>query len=113
MKKLGEILLVILIMLGITAGCVYVYKIFTNPDNNVANVDVKEENAMFTLENYPKVDASLATQPLTDAFAAAFTGENDIAEEWYDYTNTHPAYIRLIDKEVDVIVVTEPSEDEL
>lgn len=113
MKKLGEILLVILIILGITAGCVYVYKIFTNPDNNVANVDVKEENAMFTLENYPKVDASLATQPLTDAFAAAFTGENDIAEEWYDYTNTHPAYIRLIDKEVDVIVVTEPSEDEL
>ena len=113
MKKLGEILFVILIMLGITAGCVYVYKIFTNPDNNVANVDVKEENAMFTLENYPKVDASLATQPLTDAFAAAFTGENDIAEEWYDYTNTHPAYIRLIDKEVDVIVVTEPSEDEL
>ena len=113
MKKLGEILLVILIILGITAGCVYVYKIFTNPDDNVANVDVKEENAMFTLENYPKVDASLATQPLTDAFAAAFTGENDIAEEWYDYTNTHPAYIRLIDKEVDVIVVTEPSEDEL
>ncbi len=68
---------------------------------------------LYTLENYPKVDASLATQPLTNAFIKNFTGVNDIDVSTLDYTNTHPGYLRLIDGEVDLIVVTQPSDDEL
>ena len=68
---------------------------------------------MYDLSNYPKVDASLATQPLTNAFIENFTGKQNIDEEILDYTNTHPGYVRLINDEVDLIVVTEPSKEEL
>lgn len=67
---------------------------------------------LFTKETLPRIDASLATQPLTDAFVKNFTGET--AEELgIEYTNTHPAYVKLINNETDLIVVTEPSEEEL
>ena len=110
--KIKTLILTLLIMVVITVGCIFAYNYFTS-DNTDASVNEEQKSTLFTLDNYPKVDASLATQPLTDAFAAAFTGEKNIPDDWYGYTNTHPAYLRLIDKEVDVIVVTEPSEDEL
>ncbi len=110
--KIKTLILTLLIMVVITVGCIFAYNYFTS-DNTDVSVNEEQKSILFTLDNYPKVDASLATQPLTDAFAAAFTGEKNIPDDWYGYTNTHPAYLRLIDKEVDVIVVTEPSEDEL
>ena len=110
--KIKTLILTLLIMVVITVGCIFAYNYFTS-DNTDVSVNDEQKSILFTLDNYPKVDASLATQPLTDAFAAAFTGEKNIPDDWYGYTNTHPAYLRLIDKEVDVIVVTEPSEDEL
>ena len=110
--KIKTLILTLLIMVVITVGCIFAYNYFTS-DNTDVSVNEEQKSTLFTLDNYPKVDASLATQPLTDAFAAAFTGEKNIPDDWYGYTNTHPAYLRLIDKEVDVIVVTEPSEDEL
>ena len=114
MKKLGEILAVILILVLITVGCIYVYNVLTATETDVGvNPQIEESNVMFTLDNYPKVDASSATQPLADAFVAAFTGEDNIPEEWYDYTKTHQAYVKLIDKKADVIIVTQPSDDEL
>ena len=67
---------------------------------------------LFTKEEFPKIDASLATQPLTNAFYENFTGESSENIE-PDYSNTHPAYQKLIAGEKDLIVVTEPSEDEL
>lgn len=110
--KIKTLILTLLIMVVITVGCIFAYNYFTS-DNTDVSVNEEQKSTLFTLDNYPKVDASLATQPLTDAFATAFTGEKNIPDDWYGYTNTHPAYLRLIDKEVDVIVVTEPSEDEL
>ena len=110
--KIKTLILTLLIMVVITVGCIFAYNYFTS-DNTDVSVNEEQKSILFTLDNYPKVDASLATQPLTDAFATAFTGEKNIPDDWYGYTNTHPAYLRLIDKEVDVIVVTEPSEDEL
>ena len=79
-------------------------------------------SALFTKENFPKMDASLATQPLTDAFYQNFLGLTP-ADDGYDgYTNTHWGYERLItghttfkDKEYadrDIIVVTYPSAEE-
>lgn len=56
-----------------------------------------------------RVDASLATQPLMDAYVGALK-EYNLKK---DYTNTDPAYTKLINGETDLIIVTEPSSDEL
>lgn len=117
MKKIFKIFIALLFICIITFLCYESYVLFTNQVDKDNDEKLAEEQLdftpIFTLENYPKVDASLATQPLTNAFIKTFTGEENISEEYLDYTNTHPAYIRLIDKEADLIVVTEPSEDEL
>ena len=119
-EKIFKILLILVAIFIITYGCVLIYEHFTldntpkisDEESKQSNEEISNE-PIFTLEDYPKVDASLATQPLTDAFIKNFTGEKEISEEYLDYTNTHPGYIRLIDGDVDLIVVTEPSEDEL
>ena len=105
MKKFLTCLLVLIIMVAIVISCVFAYNYFTNGG-------VYSKEPLFSLENYPKVDASLATQPLTNAFIKNFTGE-EINTDELNYTNTHPGYVRLINGEVDLIVVTEPSEEEL
>ena len=97
------IILTILFMVAVVISCFFAYKFFT--ENH-------EEEPLFTLETYPRVDASLATQPLTDAFIKAFVGE-DVDTDKIEYTNTHPAYIKLINGDTDLIVVTEPSSEEL
>lgn len=102
-NKILLIILTILVMAVIIITCVLAYKIST--ENYVAK-------PLFTLETYPRVDASLATQPLTDAYIKAFVGD-DVDIDSIEYTNTHPAYIKLINGETDLIVVTEPSEEEL
>lgn len=56
-----------------------------------------------------RVDASLATQPLMDFYVDNLTNFNLKK----DYTNTDPAYTKLINGETDLIIVTEPSSDEL
>lgn len=117
MKKAVQIIVVLLLMAVIVAGCVFAYFKFTSKDTEGNNGgEIKKEEVsnepLFSLEEYPKVDASLATQPLTNAFFENFTGEKANEEE-LDYTNTHPGYVRLINDEVDLIVVTEPSEEEL
>lgn len=56
-----------------------------------------------------RVDASLATQPLMDAYVEGLKDYNLKK----DYTNTDPAYTKLINWETDLIIVTEPSSDEL
>lgn len=117
MKKflslLGTILAMALIVLICLGAYNYVIDI-ENEQNRVQDELTKEINSepLFSLEDYPKVDASLATQPLTDAFIENFTGTLP-SEEDLDYTNTHPGYVRLINGEVDLIVVTEPSDEEI
>lgn len=117
MKNFLSKLCTILVMALIIFICfgAYTYVIDLEDARNEVELNGKQEiskNPLFTLENYPKVDASLATQPLTDAFIENFTGTLP-SEEELDYTNTHPGYVRLINDEVDLIVVTEPSEEEL
>lgn len=129
MKKGMKVLFTILFMIVVIALCMLAYWYFTKLENtvgekqneNVNQVQNSEEkgilaknatDAIFGTKDYPKVDASLATQPLTNAFIKNFTNsEIDVSK--LDYTNTHPGYVRLINDEVDLIVVTEPSEEEL
>lgn len=68
---------------------------------------------LYDLATFPKIDASLATQPLTNAIVKDFTGGQDFDTSILNYSNTHPGYVKLINDEVDLIVVTEPSEEEL
>ena len=116
---LSIVFIIIVILLCITAYCY-----FTKPEevnkqqSGIQNEQINENlkkgatQAIFNLDNYPKVDASLATQPLTDAFIKNFTASNvDVSQ--IEYTNTHPSYVKLINDEVDLIVVTEPSAEEL
>lgn len=118
MKKFLSIFGTIIIMAIIVFVCLgaYNYVIDLEDEQNRVEQDLSSHsvstNPIFSLEDYPKVDASLATQPLTDAFIKNFTGTLP-SEEDLDYTNTHPGYVRLINDEVDLIVVTEPSEEEL
>ena len=117
MGKKSRVLITIFVMIIVIGGCIFAYMKLGKKDNQVANTNqVSEEpistEPIFTLENCPKVDASLATQPLTSAMIKNFTGE-DVKDEDLNYSNTHPAYVKLINDEVDLIVVTEPSEEEL
>lgn len=115
MKKKVVILLVVLV---VTIGvCVGAYFLFTN-DRNIPNVPPEPEiteNNKNTLDNdtMPRVDASLATQPLMDAYVKYFANEDILTDVKNNYTNTHPAYEKLVNNETDLIVVTEPSEEEL
>ncbi len=67
---------------------------------------------LFTLRTYPRVDGSTATHPLSIAFTEAFTGAN-VTPELMPISKTHQAYLNLIAGDVDLILVTSPSEDEL
>lgn len=68
----------------------------------------------FTLPNYPRVDGSTATIPLSEAFAAALTKKTvEEVRPYILHNKTHQAYINLVEKKADIIFVTSPSEDEL
>ena len=113
MKKFLSVLLIIIFMVAIIAGCFSAYLLFTKPQKaDEQSPEVISSEPLFTLDNYPIVDASLATQPLTNAFIKNFTGK-DVDPNSLGYTNTHPGSVRLINGEADLIVVTEPSADEL
>ena len=64
-----------------------------------------------TIETYPKVDGSTATLPLSEALFMLATGESEkVAAEQVVHTKTTNSYYRLYDKEVDLLIVYEPSE---
>lgn len=114
-KKILFNILVILTCALIVLGCIFGYKHFTK--KNTENVKkVAEEkissDPIFTDEDYPVVDGSTATIPLAEAFESNFKGK-DVSEVEVSHSKTHNAYVKLINDEVDLILVTEPSEDEL
>jgi len=68
----------------------------------------------FTMETYPKVDGSTVTIPLSEAVAATLTRSTlEAVRPYILHNKTHQAYLNLIDKKVDLIFVTGPSEEEL
>ncbi len=72
------------------------------------------ERPSFTLENYIRVDGSTVTIPLSEAIAAALTGETiETVRPYILHNKTHSAYVNLIDEKTDLIFVTSPSEEEL
>lgn len=108
MKKALVIVATLIIMIGVTVGCVYWYKIATSEKEEVISTE-----PLFTLDNYPKVDASLAIHPLVDSLAANFLGVEE-SELNYKYTTsrTSDVYRNLIEGKVDVIFAAEISEED-
>ena len=110
-KRIINILLVIIVIL-VLAACVLGYIYFTK-EKTKPIIDPEEKKAIqnqekiFSLENYPKIDGSTVTLPLAEAFKANFTG-TDIKS----HSKTHNAYVNLINGDTDLILVTAPSEDE-
>ncbi|MGM9850330.1 MAG: PstS family phosphate ABC transporter substrate-binding protein [Bacilli bacterium] len=107
-KKTGILGYAVIIMLMAFSCIVAYYYLVVLPKTK----ENKTDEILFTKETLPRVDASLATQPLMDAFVLNFTGKTT-EEMGVEYSNTDPAYTKLINNEADLIVVTEPSEDEL
>ena len=107
MKKTLAIIITIFFMVGIVLGCVFWYKTATTPS------EVSADKPIFTLENYPRVDASLAIHPLVDSIASNFLGIPE-GELNFEYTTTRSSevYRNLIDGKVDVIFAAEISEED-
>lgn len=114
-KKIVILLVVLIVTIGLCLGA---YFLFTREEEK--EVDAPEESLVteenkgsVNTQNMPRVDASLATQPLLDAYVNYFAHDDILEDIQLDYTNTHPAYEKLIKGETDLIIVTEPSEEEL
>ncbi len=95
-----KLLIVLLVILVLVFGGLLTKKILDEKKENYYDNTVYDKEV--------RIDASLATQPLTDAYIKGLDNFNIKA----DYTNTDPAYTKLINKETDLIIVTQPSKEE-
>jgi len=114
-KNLIILIVAVVVMLAAATFCfLYFTKswIFAEDSESSTNTDQTDLEPIFSKENYPKFDASTATQPLVMAFYKDFTGDTTAKTTDFGFTKTHQAYERLVKKQVDLIVVTQPSKDE-
>ena len=113
MKKVLAILITLVIMVGIIMGCVYWYKLETSDINENEKTEDISDEPLFTMDNYPRVDASLAIHPLVDSIASNFLGVDESELNFsYTKTRTSEVYRNLIDGKVDVIFAAEISEED-
>jgi len=85
-----------------------------SPNGEGETNDGNEASLQFTAEEYPVVDGSTATIPLSEQFAAAVMGMDiEEARQYIQHNKTHAAYENLIRGDADIIFVTSPSEEEL
>ncbi len=125
-KKILFLLLGIILILG---GCFGIFKVITSDNEENPNLGIEsgenlsgeqmeeefvigEREAIFTEENYPRIDGSTATIPLSEAFKAEFLGI-PLEEAEVNHNTTHYAYLNLISGDADLILVTYPSDEEL
>lgn len=113
-KKLLVNIIVVIIGIGVCVGCYFLYNslIKENTENVQEIAEPISTEPLFSDEDYPIVDGSTATIPLAEAFEANFKAK-DIEEVEINHSKTHNAYVNLINGDADLILVTEPSEDEL
>lgn len=117
MKK--KIIISIVVLLILASSCFFAYKHFTKEEPIVPDNKPKEETPVTEelkgkfSNSKIKVDASTATQPLMNAYIKYFTSDDYLEQVKGDYTKTHQAYVKLIENKADLIIVTEPSAEEL
>ena len=102
MKKLMMVLVITLIV--VTGGC----------SADVVPPETSIKAPSFTVEDYPAVDGSTVTIPLSEALGAELMNVPiEEARQYIVHNKTHQAYINLIDGVADLIFVTSPSKGEL
>ena len=101
-------ILLVIIMILVVIACVVAYMCFTNDVEIIAK---QQEDAIFTVENYPKVNCATSLLPLAEAFKANFT-KTDIKDIEIEHSKTYDLYKKLINNEVDLILVTDLTEEE-
>lgn len=73
--------------------------------------------AMFTLQNYPRVDGATIAIPMGKLMAEKLIGKEEVAgkelENVTAFKTTHNAYVNLIMGKADIIFVFGPSDEEL
>jgi ABC-type phosphate transport system, periplasmic component len=78
------------------------------------SVQADERALHLEVKDYPKVDGSTATIPLSEAVGAAVMGMSvEDARQYILHNTTHNAYLNLVDRKADIIFVTAPSQEEL
>lgn len=114
-KRGGKAKLIVLIagLVVILGGGGLATWLILGQDKSVGRSETSSNGVLWSAEDFPKIDASTATQPLALAFYEDFTGDKNVDFGKFDFTKTHEAYVKLIEKKVDLILVTSPSEDEL
>lgn len=104
MKKFFSILLIFCLAFSLI-GC------SNNSDNN--EDDNKTPGLSFNIEDYPRVDGSTVTIPLSEKIFSVLTSTPiDDSPQYILHNTTHNAYVNLINGAADIIFVTEPSEEE-
>ena len=109
--------IVICILIIAICVCAYFVAKYIIENNNGEDSETTEsteisDEAIFTVDNYPTVDCSTATIPMATAFMANFTNTDEDELE-ITSSKTDGAYTNLINGDADVILVVEPSEDEM
>ncbi len=114
MNKWSRILIIVFLFLLVPVICFFIYVNFTKDENEDKNLEGNTKNAesVFTLENYPRVDVSTGMQELSNAYIRKLTGK-DVNSNQIQYTNSETAYNKLIDGNVDLIIVPNPDENQL
>lgn len=73
-----------------------------------------QKERMFTKESFPRIDGSTATVPISVEIARDRIGLNKKdAQKFIRHYTTHQAYVRLTDNQSDILLVSEPSANEL
>lgn len=107
----------IIILITTIIICVAVYfisiAIYKSEKHTINNNELITEEKLYDISNYPNVDSSLITQDLATAFIKNFTGSDTINVDSLNYSNTHSAYEKLINNNVDLIIARSPSKTDL
>ena len=119
-SNVGIIIIVILIIFLIAGGVTYYfmkYKIGNNENkgNEETTIANQEEKISLTEEEFPKVDGATAMLPMVGEITKTVLGYTDEQAQAYLDENTQgktaKVYASLINKEKDLIFVSEPSDD--
>lgn len=130
MKRVWAILIYVVVAILVIAGCALAFIHFTSKSVELPNVesgdkisgdviDISGENEeistepIFTKDNYPRIDASTAIQPLTEAIKKNFVSSGDVDKMKTEYLDTHYGFLGVVDGTRDVCFMSYPSDEEM
>lgn len=109
-KSCKGIILTILFIILIIATCALL--VFVLIKSNGLKGSYTNEDKTTTKNEVEDITFNKETLPRVDAYVKKFTGKT-VEEMGIEYTNTHPGYVKLINNEADLLIVTQPSDEEL